>query len=635
MRRTLFLALVLLTAFAVAVPVADAQTPNPNAKVTISGLIDNVGTYTRNMSAYDFNLARNNDAQMYGRTRGRFDIIGEIGKAKAVLGIEIDSYWGQTGVGDSIGVGSTSCIAAGGSGSVTCAATPTGAESSFDLNTDTQSNLQVKWLYTEFPVPLIPVPTVMRLGAQPFGAAANYKLATYANGDFGGVNIVSQITPGFKLLFTYVAVEELLTGKKDFAPIFGWGVSGAPAAPLFLGGSTGNKCLTGGNASATACVAQSRGDDFAIIVSAEFSPFKGLDIKPMYSYFFASGLTSGAARQGRGGLAIAPTISGATGALTSSPFAPGGGATGWSADGTGTGLNEDRNTVGVDARFRSGPFSIDPTVMYQWGTRQAVNLTSPAYGTLCAAGGTGPLQTTCPRYTAKESAWLVDIRAGFQVGAFLFQGMYAWTSGDPASNNPYKHIGYFQPLDTDTSYLADWGTQITSLGVDYYQILNGGTAGVGLSPGVAIGYDKYGRHMFGLRANYAWTPALNTYALVTPQWTDRSVDRDSIFVPNGGLQPIFIDRKTGRSIRPEGDSNYIGTELDAGLTWRFADGLTFDFAVGWLLAGGALGHRTVGASYCTDGGAGFNSPAGCSNGNPKDKETNDVFITTARVRYVF
>ena len=105
MRRTLFLALVLLTAFAVAVPVADAQTPNPNTKFTISGLIDNVGTYTRNMSAYDFSLARNNDAQMYGRTRGRFDIIGQIGKAKAVLGIEIDEYWGQTGFGDSNAAG--------------------------------------------------------------------------------------------------------------------------------------------------------------------------------------------------------------------------------------------------------------------------------------------------------------------------------------------------------------------------------------------------------------------------------------------------------------------------------------------------------------------------------------------------
>jgi len=616
MRRTLFLALALLAAFAVAVPVADAQTPNPNAKVTISGLIDNVGTYTRNMSAYDFNLARNNDAQWYGRTRGRFDIIGEIGKAKAVLGIEIDEYWGQTGLGDSVGAGSTTCQTARGSGAVTCAAAPSGAESSFDLNTDTQSNLQIKWLYTEFPLPLVPVPTTVRLGGQPFGTAATWKLAAYANGDFGGVNIVSNITPNVKLLFTYVAVEENLTGKKDFPPVFG-GLNGAA-----LGGSTGNKCLSGGNAVATPCVPQARGDDFALIFSAEVTPMKGLDIKPMYSYFFASGQTNANARQGRGGLIIAPSISGATGGQTQSPFAPAGGAVGFSADGSGTGLTENRNTVGVDARWRLGPWSVEPTFLYQFGRRQAVNTSSAAYGTTCATVVGSP-GVTCPKYSADINAWFVDIRAGFQLGPWLFSGMYMWTSGDPAQNNPYKHIGYFQPLDTDTSYLADWGTQIMSLGVDYYQILNGGAAGAGLNPGVAIGYDKYGRHSFGLKANYAWTPTFNVWAGVTPSWTDRAVDTDGIFVANGGIQPSFFCRKTLQSCRPGGDSNYLGTELNAGLQWKFADGLTFDWAVGWLLAGGALGHRTVGADYNVI------AP------NSKDKEVNDVIISTARVRYVF
>jgi hypothetical protein len=630
MRRTLFLALALLAAFAVAVPVADAQTPNPNAKVTISGLIDNVGTYTRNMSTFDFNLARNNDAQFYGRTRGRFDIIGEIGKAKAVLGIEIDEYWGQTGFGDSNGAGSTTCQTNTGSWSVSCGAVGAGAESSFDLNTDTQSNLQIKWLYTEFPVPLIPVPTTIRLGGQPFGTAATWKLAAYATGDFGGVNIVSNVTPNVKLLFTYAAVEENLTGKRDFAPALGWNT-----APIFAGfyngGSTGNKCVAGGNATQTPCIAQARGDDFALIFSAEVTPMKGLDIKPMYSYFFASGLTSGNARQGRGGLPIAPAISAATGAQTQSPFAPSGAGctqgatgtcfgTGYSADGTGTGLNENRNTVGIDARWRSGPWSVEPTFLYQFGRRQAVNTTSAAYGTTCTASAT---VNSCPKYSAEINAWFVDIRSSFQLGPWLFSGMYQWTSGDPAQNNPYKHIGYFQPLDTDTSYLADWGTQIMSLGVDYYQILNGAAGQTGLNPGVAIGYDKYGRHSFGLKANYAWTPTFNVWAGVTPSWTDRAVDTDGFLVANGGIQPQFICRKTGQTCRPEGDSKYLGTELNAGLQWKFADGLTFDWAVGWLLAGGALGHRTVGADYAT-------APP-----NSKDKEVNDVIISTARVRYVF
>src|SRR5437867_6622887 len=157
MRRTLVLALAALALLGVLTPDAYAQAPTPTFR--INGLIDNVGTYARNFSSYDNSLARNNDSQMYGRTRGRFDFIGEYGKAKAVLGIEIDEYWGQTGLGDSNGQGSTTCQTASTS-AVTCGATGSGAESSFDLNTDTQSNLQIKWLYTEFEVPFIPVPTV-------------------------------------------------------------------------------------------------------------------------------------------------------------------------------------------------------------------------------------------------------------------------------------------------------------------------------------------------------------------------------------------------------------------------------------------------------------------------------------------
>ena len=41
------------------------------------------------------------DSMWYGRTRGRFDFIGEVGKAKAVLGIELDHVFGQAGSNDS------------------------------------------------------------------------------------------------------------------------------------------------------------------------------------------------------------------------------------------------------------------------------------------------------------------------------------------------------------------------------------------------------------------------------------------------------------------------------------------------------------------------------------------------------
>ena len=80
---------------------------------------------------------------------------------------------------------------------------------------------------------------------------------------------------------------------------------------------------------------------------------KGLDIKPMFSIFYAQGTTNGSARTGRGGLNTTTTYT--------------------NADGTARGgINEYRYTVGVDARFRSGPFSFDPSVFYQFGNRNVI-----------------------------------------------------------------------------------------------------------------------------------------------------------------------------------------------------------------------------------------------------------------------
>src|SRR6266496_1008801 len=108
MRRILFLSLALVALLGfVAPPDVSAQAAAPTPKFTITGLIDNVGTWTQNMSSSDLNVNRNRDHQLYGRTRGRFDIIGEVGAAKAVFGFEIDAYWGQTGFSDS---GQAGCV---------------------------------------------------------------------------------------------------------------------------------------------------------------------------------------------------------------------------------------------------------------------------------------------------------------------------------------------------------------------------------------------------------------------------------------------------------------------------------------------------------------------------------------------
>ena len=607
MRRMLVLSLALMALLGfVAPPDVFAQAAAPTPKATITGFIDNVGTWTQNMSTSDLNWGRNRDHQVYGRTRGRFDIVGEVGQAKAVFGFEIDSYWGQTGFIDSNNGPGWQCSSV--NGSCASGAVGSGSESSFDLNTDTQGNLQIKWLYTEFPLPLVPIPIIARLGGQPFATAASFKLAQYAAGDFAGINLYATISPTFKTQFTYVAVDENLLGKGAFGPV------------LPFTGSLQNKCITstavttGGISTAPGavtgnCTPQSRGDNWALIGSPEITVMKGLDIKPMLSTFHATGLTSTAARQGRGGVSVA----------AGGPFAPtsavnaNGSAGVAGADGAGTGVHEYRHTVGVDARWRSGPWSVDPSAYYQFGQQAKWNP-----GGIASAYGTAGT-----RQSADIKAALVDIRTSYQLGPLLLSHLIMWTSGQDAKSNPYKSIKYYQPLDTDTGYLADWGTQIISLGVDYYQIM--GAASAAGNPGTEIGWDKYGRIVTGVKASYAWTPSLTVGAGITPSWTPHKVDTDAFLVSNGGLQPSFVCRKTGQTCRPEGESQFLGTEFNLALTYRFAPGLVFDWAFGYMMTDSALSHRFVGSDY----NAGAGAPV------RKDIGVEPIAISTARVRFSF
>jgi hypothetical protein len=288
---------------------AAAQTPvtAPSSpfKFSISGLIDQVTSYSRNMSMIDQNVTADKDREWYGRTRGRFDFIGEVGTAKGVLGLEVDMVYGQTGSNDS------SIVAAGFPAAVTPVQTHFGTNGGFDLNTDVRAVLEVKWLYVEFEAPLVPLPTTVVLGAQPFDAM--YKVGVYATGDFAGVRLRSGITRDIVAHFTYAQVEEGLAGRSG----------GIPAG-------------------------QYRGNDFAIITSLEWMPLRGLALRPLYSFFYADGSTSFVARGARGGVT--------TGVNERAIFP--------------NGSSEYRHTVGLDARWTHGGFYLDPTLLYQFGTRE-------------------------------------------------------------------------------------------------------------------------------------------------------------------------------------------------------------------------------------------------------------------------
>src|SRR5262245_35579857 len=523
MRRCLLTAVFAFVILAMLAPAVFAQTPPPAPKVTITGTFDQLTTAGRNF--YDGNYSRDNDREWYARTRFRPDFAFEVGRTKAVLGLEIDLMYGQGGSNDGGFPGNNSGAAGGFAGG-----TKSATNGALDLNTDVGGMIEIKWIYTEFDLtgkdslmPFIPFLTVARAGGQPFGTIANYKIY-YANGDFAGLDLYSTFTPDIKNHLAYVVVEDQLAG--------------------------------GNRAAATART--SRGEDYAFIISPEFTPFKGLDLKPMFSWFHADGTTAGAARRNAFNVR---TVGNLMNAAPGTGNAPAGDAS----------FHEDRYTVGLDARWRVGPFGLDPTVSYQWGK----------YDTLA-----NRTNGTVGKVEGDASAWLFDVIGSYQLGPLLLEMRGVYSTGNKARDNLSLSKRYYEPINLDTGYWNGW-LGILGLGVDYFN--GGGGANQGMDTN--IGYDRYGRAQFALRATYSITPAFSVYGVVAPTWTAEKVDTDT------GCPALTVgSSSTGCAARVavsnqsfvEGDSSYIGTEINGGFTWRFAANTAFDLAGYYLAAGPAL-----------------------------------------------
>jgi hypothetical protein len=538
MRRSGILVLAVLVVLTMTGPVA-AQ-----PKVTITGFIDHISSYTRNLSIVDLNLARSSDDEWYARTRIRPDITAEVGTTKFVLGLEMDSAWGQTGATDNT------------------APNRFGTTSSFDLNTDIQGIIELKWAYTEFSLPGVPMATRVRVGAQPW--AALYKGGVFASGDFAGVHVTSQWAPMLKSNLTFVQIEEGITGTKD----------------AFI-----------------------RGDDVGFVASVEVTPFKGLDIRPIFSYVNLIGVTSGASRLPRGGLGVGAAVF---------PTCPGtaGPGTGGCLGGGITSAEEDRFTVGVDARWRFGPFSLDPTVLYQFGNRDQI---SPIAS---ATSGPGVMSSL------RRDAWYVDLRAGWQLGPLLLEGIGVYTTGNSADDRidlNRNRIKYFEPISLDNGWFATW-SELQASSIDYFNRIRPGGGGA-LNPGVSIGYDKYGMIAAGGRASYALTPAFTVRAMGHARWTAEEVDTASTVAAATGLTPrcaaAALDAGT---CTDEGSVRYYGTELNLGFQWRLAPSVVFDLVGSYLFVGNALSSPAI------------TSTTGVVQSG---RDPDDVHGISARLRYSF
>src|SRR5712664_3157909 len=129
MRRTVAAVACLVAILGLLAPAAFAQAPAP--KVTINGLFDQITAAGSNF--YDGSYAIRGDKEWYARTRFRPDFTFEVGRTKAVMGLELDLAYGQAGnCGGGPGKASAANITGGSCG----AQTKSGATAHARLNTD-------------------------------------------------------------------------------------------------------------------------------------------------------------------------------------------------------------------------------------------------------------------------------------------------------------------------------------------------------------------------------------------------------------------------------------------------------------------------------------------------------------------
>src|SRR2546428_2907497 len=459
MRKFLVIAVFAFVTVAMLAPPVLAQAPAP--KVTITGLFDQVTSFGKNYN--DGNASRDSDHEWYARTRFRPDFKFEVGNTKAVLGLELDLTYGRSGQqtgGPGKNVPNNAATLTGQNNLDKHAGTT--ADSS--LNTDVTGIIEIKWMYTEFDLtgkdslmPFIPVPSVGRAGLQPFGDLTDKTKIAYATGDFPGFSAVRTFAPNLKTKPAYVVVESEVGGGNR-----------TPVAP-----ATGIK--------------GTRGHDFAVIVSPEYTVYKGLDIKPIYSFFRADGATHSEARRNVNDphlLGTTPQGGSTNAAVTFGNIRYAGG------DPT---FHENRHTIGVDASWRLGPWGFDPTLLYQWGTRDQLAVTNTSGGRF--------LNTE-----AKKSAFHFDAIGSFQYGPLLLEALGVYSTGNKAPDQLGKRISYFEPLDTDTGYYSSWGAIIGLVDQAY------GTGGAMLAQDVS--FDVIGPYL-------ASGKALNTAEVLNGVQTTR------------------------------------------------------------------------------------------------------------------
>ena len=315
-------------------------------------------------------------------------------------------------------------------------------------------------------------------------------------------------------------------------------------------------------------------ESYALLASLEVTPFKGLTVKPTWVFKDGDGGNSGTAALGyeaKDGFAYT------TAAGPNSH-------------------NTQVHTFGAEAKWTMGALRVEPSVFWQLGSQ-----------------GISPVRiNNSVKNSVDVRSWIFDGIAGYRLGPLDLSTRFMYTPGQESQQlvTNGSDIGYFQtPVNPGFAYFTGW-TEIQTSQVEYNNSLYAGCPGCTLRQNPS--YDKYGRIMWAVKADYTLTPALNFYGILNVSWTDEDVDRNQIVGATGSVRSL-------RGDQVRGEENYLGTELDLGMTWRFAPNTALDLVWAYMWTGGAFDQSTNAV----------NQAAGVVN------DSKDVYKAIARIRFTF
>jgi hypothetical protein len=242
---------------------------------------------------------------------------------------------------------------------------------------------------------------------------------------------------------------------------------------------------------------------------------------------------------------------------------------------------EDRYYFGVDARYRFGNLSIEPSFIYLLGTRK-----------FCTPGSlTNTNGVVIPCRSSQDgfgeiafNAFETQLALQYTRGSWLWAGKFAYTSGNAADDDINQtgigntsDVQGFRPLGIDGYHaFGEWfeifgRSDVDSVGAVTF-----------IRPGKQGTFNSFGWMVLGAKAEYLATNRLVLEGSVGGFWTAEKTACPAVFRVGTVTGPCAVP-----PLDFTGNSRYVGTEIDIGLRYTILPGLIWTPRAGWAFLGDA------------------------------------------------